>query len=76
MIEGEKKSIQGEYRGPGPRPGSGLHRYIYLIYQSNERIEEKKTFENIEQRRKFPLKDFVVQHHLQLIYQNHFLIDA
>ena len=45
--------------GPGPRQGSGIHRYVFLLYQSTEPIREPTMFDDIQHRRRFPLKDFV-----------------
>lgn len=66
----------GEYRGPGPRPGTGTHRYIFLLYQSNKKVEENGTFEDVPQRRKFPLENFVSKNALQLISMKSFTVQG
>jgi phosphatidylethanolamine-binding protein (PEBP) family uncharacterized protein len=63
--------------GPGPRPGTGRHRYIFLLYQSNEEVKkEDKTFDDIPQRRKFPLEKFVSDNQLKLVDVTLFTVDA
>jgi hypothetical protein len=62
--------------GPGPRSGTGKHRYIFLLYQSKEQIKEEKQFDEIPQRRKFPLSKFVSSNNLQLIDVTHFTVQA
>jgi phosphatidylethanolamine-binding protein (PEBP) family uncharacterized protein len=62
--------------GPGPRPGTGKHRYIFLLYQSNVEVKEDKTFEDIPKRRKFPLEKFVEDNQLELIDINLFYVNA
>jgi len=62
--------------GPGPRPGTGTHRYIFLLYQSNEQVKEEKTFDDIPQRRKFSLAKFVSDNQLQLLGVTVFTVDA
>ncbi|UJR24663.1 hypothetical protein I4U23_006036 [Adineta vaga] len=64
------------YTGPGPRPGTGRHRYIFLIYQSDEQVKEEKKFDSIPERRKFPMSKFVENNHLTLIYRTIFTVDA
>lgn len=62
--------------GPGPRTGTGTHRYIFLLYQSNAPIKEDKTFEDIPQRRRFPLMKFISDNHLELLDITMFTVDA
>lgn len=62
--------------GPGPRPGTGIHRYIFLLYQSTNPIEENQTFEDIPKRRKFTLEKFVSKNQLELLHINTFTVQA
>ena len=62
--------------GPSPRSGTGTHRYIFLLYQSNKKVEENQTFEDIPKRRKFPLENFVSKNELQLICIKFFTVQA
>jgi hypothetical protein len=62
--------------GPGPRPGTGRHRYIFLLYQSSEQVKEERQFDDIPQRRKFPLEKFVSDNNLQLVDVTIFTVDA
>jgi hypothetical protein len=62
--------------GPGPRPGTGRHRYIFLLYQSSEQVKEEKQFDDIPQRRKFPLEKFVSDNNLRLVDVTIFTVDA
>ncbi|CAG5049624.1 unnamed protein product [Parnassius apollo] len=34
-----KGDVLTEYSGAGPRPGTGLHRYVLLVYQQPDKIE-------------------------------------
>ncbi|CAF4356809.1 unnamed protein product [Rotaria sp. Silwood2] len=65
-----------DYMGPGPRAGTGKHRYIYLLYQSIEKVKQENIFVDIPQRRKFPLEKFVCDNHLQLIDLTFFTLHA
>jgi phosphatidylethanolamine-binding protein (PEBP) family uncharacterized protein len=66
----------GPYMGPGSRPGTGTHRYIFLLYQSVDAIEgEEKTYD-IPQRRKYPLSKFVTDNGLELLDVTLFTVDA
>lgn len=40
----KKGDILADYRGSGPPKGSGLHRYVFLVYKQNGKIayEEKR----------------------------------
>lgn len=40
----KKGEVIAEYRGSGPPEGTGLHRYIFLLYEQNciLAIDEKK----------------------------------
>ncbi|CAF1359975.1 unnamed protein product [Adineta ricciae] len=64
------------YTGPGPRAGTGRHRYMFLIYQSDEQVKQDRKFDTIPERRKFPMATFVENNHLTLIYQTLFTVDA
>ena len=44
------KHLVGRYMGPGPRSGTGKHRYIFLLYQSSGQINEEKKFDDVPQR--------------------------
>ena len=71
-----KQHVSGAYTGPGPRPGTGRHRYMFLIYQSDVQVKEDRKFDSIPERRKFPMAKFVENNHLTLIYQTLFTVDA
>jgi phosphatidylethanolamine-binding protein (PEBP) family uncharacterized protein len=62
--------------GPGPRPETGRHRYLFLVYQSDEKIKLDKTFDSIPERRKFPMAKFIEDNHLNLIHRTVFTVDA
>lgn len=61
------------YHGPAPPAGSGPHRYIFLLYQSIDKIPEKKI--ESEQRLRFPLQKYVVDHQLGLLDATYFTVD-
>jgi phosphatidylethanolamine-binding protein (PEBP) family uncharacterized protein len=62
--------------GPGPRPGTGTHRYIFLLYQSNQQIQSNAEYDDIPKRRKFPLENLVNDYKLELIDITNFTVDA
>ncbi|CAF1423932.1 unnamed protein product [Rotaria sordida] len=64
------------YMGPGPREATGEHRYIFLLYQSNQIIKQDKQFNSIPERRKFTLEKFVSDNHLTLIHLTYFTVYA
>ena len=69
------KHLVGRYMGPGARSGTGKHRYIFLLYQSSGQVNEEKKFDDVSQRRKFPLTKFVADNHLQLLDVTFFTIN-
>ncbi|ORX89024.1 OV-16 antigen, variant 2 [Basidiobolus meristosporus CBS 931.73] len=60
------------YFGPAPPPGTGLHRYIFMLYQQNGAIPYEKLPEDPSQRGNFKTSDFVKQHNLKLVAANYF----
>jgi len=61
------------YHGPAPPAGSGPHRYIFFLYQSIDKIPEKKI--DGEQRLRFPLQKYVTDNHLGLLDATYFTVD-
>ncbi|CAF0967456.1 unnamed protein product [Rotaria sordida] len=61
------------YNGPAPPAGSGTHRYIFLLYQSIDKIPEKK-FEST-QRLRFPLQQYVTDNRLGLLDATYFTVN-
>ncbi|CAF0837441.1 unnamed protein product [Rotaria sp. Silwood1] len=61
------------YNGPAPPAGSGPHRYIFLLYQSIDKIPEKKI--GREQRLRFPLQQYVTDNRLGLLDATYFTVD-
>lgn len=55
-----------EYVGAGPPQGTGLHRYIYLLYNQKDRIETPTTVPKTsrEGRKNFNVRDWAKQHNL------------
>ncbi|CAH0558879.1 unnamed protein product [Brassicogethes aeneus] len=57
-----------EYRGSGPPKGTGIHRYIFLVYEQSGKLsfenEKRSTKLSRENRVKFSLKDLVQRHKL------------
>ena len=51
------------------------HRFIFLLYQSNEQITSAPIIEQ-EKRRQFPLKQFVEENKLTLLSATAFTIDG
>ncbi|KIK51211.1 hypothetical protein GYMLUDRAFT_78303 [Collybiopsis luxurians FD-317 M1] len=70
------------YRPPGPRSGSGLHRYCFLLFQEPEgnsfTIPEgaKEYGEALEERRNWKAFDFGAQYGLKLVGANYFIVRA
>ncbi|XP_044750336.1 protein D2-like [Coccinella septempunctata] len=68
-----------EYIGAGPPKGTGLHRYVLLVYKQNEKIkcDEKKLSSNSGAGRgKFSIKNFAKKYDLgQPIAGNVFLAE-
>jgi hypothetical protein len=62
--------------GPGPRPGTGTHRYIFLLYQSIDPVKEEEKLYDIPQRRKYPLSKFATDNRLGLLDATMFTVDA
>jgi len=61
------------YKGPSPPAGSGPHRYIFLLYQSIDKIAEKKI--ESEKRLRFPLQKYVTDNSLGLLDATYFTVD-
>ncbi|KAL0278184.1 UNVERIFIED_CONTAM: hypothetical protein PYX00_000080 [Menopon gallinae] len=64
LSKGETLS---EYIGSGPPKGSGLHRYVFLVYKQPEKIETTKLRRlgrNVDHRGKFSIKKFAKEHNL------------
>ncbi|GJQ70400.1 hypothetical protein Trydic_g22829 [Trypoxylus dichotomus] len=55
------------YMGSGPPKGTGLHRYIFLVFQQNEKLDFDEPRTNVlsrAHRRNFSLKKFVEKYKL------------
>ncbi|KAL1928959.1 hypothetical protein VTP01DRAFT_2018 [Rhizomucor pusillus] len=68
------------YRAPGPRPGSGEHRYIFLLFKQT-RGDTAQSFppmahDTVPSRRNFDVKQFVRDSDLELVGINFFLCSA
>lgn len=63
--EGETLS---EYIGSGPGRDTGLHRYVFLVYKQNGKIDfdEKRSSKSCsrEERRSFDIREFAVKYQL------------
>ncbi|XP_033163617.1 protein D3 [Drosophila mauritiana] len=55
-----------DYVGSGPPKDTGLHRYIFLLYQQENKIEETPTISNTTRtgRLNFNTRDFAAKHRL------------
>ncbi|KAL7636756.1 UNVERIFIED_CONTAM: hypothetical protein RMT77_012510 [Armadillidium vulgare] len=61
------------YRGSGPPKGTGLHRYIFLVFkQSGKKSFDEPNLTNPkrENRMKFSTRNFVSKHKLTLVAGN------
>jgi len=59
------------YNGPTPPPGTGTHRYVFLLYRQPESLIEFQAVPS--PRGGFKSRLFAEQHSLQLIAANFFL---
>lgn len=57
--------------GPAPPPGSGPHRYIFLLYRQ---VSEQHTFTplSLQDRSKFSFFNFAQENQLELVGVNFF----
>lgn len=56
-----------EYIGAGPPQGTGLHRYVFLVYKQDRRLEFNESVINattIEPRFHFSARNFSQKYHL------------
>ncbi|KAM7359464.1 uncharacterized protein ACRADG_012882 [Cochliomyia hominivorax] len=63
----DQGDVLNEYQGSGPNKGSGLHRYVYLLFEQPKKLtfEEKySTANDIEGRAKFSTKKFAEKYNL------------
>ncbi|KAI8388586.1 phosphatidylethanolamine-binding protein [Radiomyces spectabilis] len=67
-------SQHSEYFGPAPPPGTGPHRYIFLLYkQANKNNSFQAMSAEPQARGKFDFKQFAKDNNLELIAVNYFL---
>ncbi|KAI8973075.1 PEBP-like protein [Trametes punicea] len=71
------------YRPPGPRPNSGLHRYIFLLFQEPTSAQpfavpqgEPEYGAALEERRSWNPLSFADKYGLKLVGANYFLVRA
>lgn len=59
------------YRGSGPPKGSGLHRYIFIVFEQSDKISVSE--ENLEsERRNFSIRRFAEKYGLGKAYAGNF----
>eukprot|EP00483_Globobulimina_turgida_P005991 UN06001 len=64
----QKGITLASYRGPGPPPFTGLHRYVLLLYeQEDEKGPDTIKFTKMNQRMKFKTTEFAKKNNLKLI---------
>lgn len=62
-----KGDVLSEYVGSGPPKGTGLHRYVFLVYKQPGKIsftEQKLTNKSGDGRAKFSIKKFAAKYNL------------
>ncbi|KAG0321475.1 hypothetical protein BGZ99_003908 [Dissophora globulifera] len=65
-----------EYMGPAPPAGSGLHRYIFLLYkQPTNNVSALLSTPLASDRKQFKVKDFTTQAGLELVGVNYFFAE-
>ncbi|CAO3598787.1 unnamed protein product [Absidia cylindrospora] len=61
------------YIGPAPPPGSGDHRYIFLLYkQTNKSHPFQSLSQSVQDRRSFDFKQYAANNKLELVAANFF----
>ncbi|KAI8337682.1 phosphatidylethanolamine-binding protein [Chlamydoabsidia padenii] len=61
------------YMGPAPPPGSGDHRYIFLLYkQANKNNSFEALAQGVQDRRTFDFKQYAATNQLELVAANFF----
>jgi phosphatidylethanolamine-binding protein (PEBP) family uncharacterized protein len=61
------------YMGPAPPPGSGDHRYIFLLYkQTNREHPFEALAQGVQDRRTFDFKQYAATNQLELVAVNFF----
>ncbi|KAF8625487.1 hypothetical protein AX15_005352 [Amanita polypyramis BW_CC] len=73
------KSSTTPYRPPGPRPGSGIHRYTFLLFQEppsgvNIPHGAPEYGSALEERRSWSTMAFAERYNLKLVGANFFLL--
>lgn len=59
--------------GPAPPPGTGPHRYIFLLYQQPGKLDPTKVKPHLEpERQKFDVRKWATEHNLSLVTANYF----
>ncbi|XP_011352256.1 protein D2 isoform X2 [Ooceraea biroi] len=62
-----KGEVLSEYVGSGPPQGTGLHRYVFLLYKQNNKLtftEKRLTNRSGDNRGKFSIKNFAAKYKL------------
>jgi phosphatidylethanolamine-binding protein (PEBP) family uncharacterized protein len=54
------------YKGPAPRVGTGLHRYIFLLYKQEDKITPEPLDNENKGRSRFNISEWAKRHSLQL----------
>lgn len=70
MADGE---VLSDYVGSGPPQGTGLHRYVFLLYKQPKKLDfsEKRLPNNSgDGRNNFAIKKFAAKYNLNLIAGN------
>lgn len=63
----EKGETLSEYVGSGPPEGTGLHRYVFLVYKQPGKVtfdEKRLTNKSGDDRGGFSIKKFAAKHNL------------
>jgi len=60
-----KGQVLSEYIGSGPLPGTGLHRYLILVFKQSSQLRPQEPYYNdAESDRKFSVRDFIKKYDL------------
>lgn len=62
------------YISPGPGDNTGTHRYVFLLYKQKNGHQEFKPMEHEqrEHRRRFNIREFEAENHLEVVTVNFF----
>ncbi|CAH1369734.1 unnamed protein product [Tenebrio molitor] len=77
LSEGEVGEVIAEYAGSGPPQGTGLHRYIFLVFEQKDRMEfdEPKSEKGSRANRiKWSMRGFMKKNNLRKAFAGNYYV--